>query len=307
MTTPASSPPPPAEGAPAAAAQEGQVASGQQSSELSEFVDQITKPQIPFDPATIRKGTITAANFTASPPSVDLTISGDDTATISAVRYIDSYSPVVGDTVLIIKQGTDIVVLGQINDSGVGADNGWQTPTPSTGFTNNGNSNGNPAFRLVVDNGDLKIQWKGSVAHTGTNTTIFAAAQVPAGFRPASTRNLITARDSGGGLASVGLQFNTDGSVTLVGATAFGNPSGGATGSNAGGTTGSTSINATDLSDYQICGYLSQAGSDLCHAHNTTVVGAHTHSFGSHTHTYPSTGGIADPVWISFNGIEYFL
>jgi hypothetical protein len=237
---------------------------------------------------------------------VDLTISGDDSATISSVRYIDSYSPVVGDTVLIIKQGTDIVVLGQINDTGVGAENGWQTPTPSTGFTNNGNSNGNAAYRLIVDNGDLKVQWKGSVAHTGTNTAIFAAAQVPAPYRPASTRNLITARDPGGGANVTGLQFNTDGSVVLVGPTTFGNVNGGNTGASTG-TSGSTSINATDLSDYQICGYLSQAGSDLCHAHSTTVIGAHTHTLGSHTHTFTPTGAVADPTWISFNGIEYFL
>lgn len=306
MTTPAASPPPPAEGAPTGSTQVTQVATGQQSSEISQLVDQLAKPDLPFDPTTIRKGTITAFNPTNTPPSVDLTLSGDDTTTVSAVRYLDSYSPVVGDTVLIVKQGTDIVVLGQIHDGSTGADGGWQTPTPSTGFTNNGNSNGNPAYRLVVDNGDLKVQWKGSVAHTGTNTAIFAAAQVPAPYRPASTRNMLTARDPGGGANGVGIQFNTDGSVTLIGPTTFGNVNGGNTGT-ATGTSGSTSINATDLSDYQLCGYLSLAGSDLCHAHNTTVVGAHTHTLGSHTHTFTPTGAVADPTWISFNGIEYFL
>jgi hypothetical protein len=284
-----------------------QVATGQQSTEVAALVDQLAAPPLPFDPATIRKGTITAYNPTADPPSVDLTISGDDTTTISAVRYLDSYSPVVGDTVLIVKQGTDIVVLGQIHDGSLGANGGWQTPTPSSGFTNNGNGGGNPAYRLVVDHGDLKIQWKGSVAHTGTNTAIFAAAQVPAPYRPTSTRNLLTARDITGGSTAVGLQFNTDGSVVLVGPTTFGNVNGGNTGTASGGSTGATSINATDLSDYQICGYLSQAGSDLCHAHNTTVVGNHTHTMGSHTHTFTPTGAVADPTWISFNGIEYFV
>lgn len=295
MTTPAPSPPPPAEGSPSQTPQATQVASGQQSSEISQLVDQLSKPDIPFDPATIRKGTITASNPTASPPNVSLTISGDDTTTIDAVRYIDSYSPVVGDTVLIIKQGTDIVVLGQINDSGVGADNGWQTPTLGSGFSNNGNSNGNPSYRLVLDNGDLKVQWKGSVAKTGTATALCTLA---APYLPASKRSMLTGRDPGGGSVAVQLDFNTDGTVVVVGGTTV--PSG----------TGTTGASASlshqhyqGYSDYQICGYLSQAGSDLCHAH---YQGYSDFQLSTHTHTMGNLA-VTFPTWITLNGIEYFL
>lgn len=295
MTTAVPGTPPPAEGAPTASAQEGQVVGGQQSGEISLLVDQLAKPDLPFDPATIRKGTITASNPTATPPSVDLTLSGDDTTTVSAVRYIDSYSPVVGDTVLIIKQGTDIVVLGQINDTGVGADNGWQTPSLGSGFSNNGNSNGNPAYRLVVDNGDLKVQWKGSVAKTGTATALCTLA---APYLPASKRSIITARDPGGGSNVVQLDFNTDGTVVVVGGTTV--PSGT-------GTTGASPSlshqHYLGTTDYQICGYLSQAGSDLCHAHG---MGYSDFQLGTHTHTMGNLA-VTFPVWISLNGIEYFL
>jgi hypothetical protein len=255
------------------------------------LVDQLAKPEIPFDPATIRKGVITASNPTATPPSVDLTISGDDSATISAVRYIDSYSPVVGDTVLIIKQGTDIVVLGQINDSGSGSENGWQNPTLGSGFSNNGNSNGNPAYRLIVDNGDLKIQWKGSVAKTGTAT---ALCTMPTGYRPASTRNVLTARDPGGGANDVQLQFNTDGTVVVVGGTTVPAMAGGGTTSSAG-------------------GHSHTVFDDHTHSHQgyvpvTSFVDSGTDTQGSHTHTGGTpTATVTFPTWISLNGVEYFL
>lgn len=292
MTTPASSPPPPAEGAPTATPQATQVASGQQSSEISQLVDQLAKPDIPFDPATIRKGTITASNPTNTPPDVSLTISGDDTTTVDAVRYLDSYSPVVGDTVLIIKQGTDIVVLGQINDGGTGTASGWITPTPlGTGFSNNGNSNGNPAYRLIVDNGDLKIQWKGSVAKTGTAT---ALCTMPTGYRPASTRNVLTARDPGGGANDVQLQFNTDGTVVVVGGTTVPAMAGGGTTSSAG-------------------GHSHTVFDDHTHSHQgyvpvTSFVDSGTDTQGSHTHTGGTpTATVTFPTWISLNGVEYFL
>lgn len=296
MTTPASSPPPPAEGAPTATPQATQVASGQQSSEISQLVDQLAKPDIPFDPATIRKGTIAASNPTNTPPDVSLTISGDDTTTVDAVRYLDSYSPVVGDTVLIIKQGTDIVVLGQINDGGTGTASGWITPTPlGTGFSNNGNSNGNPSYRLVVDNGDLKIQWKGSVAKTGTATALFT---MPTGFRPASKRSMLTGRDPDGGSNSVQLDFNSDGTIVVIGGTTV--PSGT-------GTTGASASlshqHSLGTTDFQICGYLSKAGSDLCHAHG---MGSSDFQLGTHTHTMGNLA-VTFPVWITLNGVEYFL
>lgn len=245
-----------------------------------------------FDPATVRKGTVTAHNPNAAPPNISVQLSGDTETTIDAVRYLDSYSPVVNDTVLIIKQGTDIFALGQLNDSSNSPANGWIQPTLSSGFTSNGNSNGALEYRLVIDAGERKMQWRGAVSHTGTNTAIISAGNVlAADYRPTARRTLILARDEGGGSNGVKVDFNTDGSVSMIGATTA--PSGsGSTGSAGTGSTGA-------------------AGDTHAHSHGGAVLltsfgETHVHSGPSHTHTMGSLS-VDHPTWISFNGTEYFL
>lgn len=254
--------------------------------EIKELADQLAQQaDLGFNPATLIKGVITASNPTGTPPNVSLTLSGDTTTPIDLVRYIDSYSPVVGDTVLVGKQGLDIFVLGQMNDEGTGTANGWTAPTLSSGFTTGGNSNGNVEYRLVIDNGERKMQWRGSVAHTGTNTSIMTALATT--FRPAARRSIVTARQWETGSAAVHLDFNTDGTVTLTGATVGGS-----------GTVEIPDHAHTGLTDYRLDGYLSQAGSNLIHAH-----GIFTTSFSP----IDVGGATTHPSWVSFNGIEYFL
>ena len=48
-----------------------------------------------------------------SPKRVDIQIAGD-TNTLPSVKYLHSYAPQVGDTVFILTNGADILVLGDI-------------------------------------------------------------------------------------------------------------------------------------------------------------------------------------------------
>lgn len=66
------------------------------------------------DPRTrlrLRQGVVTA---TATVPNrVTITIGGSPD-TVSGVRYLASYSPTVTDTVWLIQNGTDLLVLGKL-------------------------------------------------------------------------------------------------------------------------------------------------------------------------------------------------
>jgi hypothetical protein len=296
------------------------------SDEIRDLATQLTQPQIPFDPAEIRKGIITTVNATTTPPNVSLTMSGDATV-IDGVVALDSYSPVVGDTVLVIKQGTNIFVLGQINDSGAGSANGWQTA-------------GGVSYRVVIDNGDQKVQLKGSYAVSGT--ALFTLAL---GFRPTVTRTLVAGRD--GASTSILVQIATSGAVTLVnGTTTIGTdtlaagvsgstgPFGGtdvpSTGSTAGsgtfdvfGSSGLTHLTDNDTSGTTTSpahvhhtegtgnpGHTHGAGSygaqshshTMSHTHNLTVNG-HTHSTPAHAHTQT----LALPANVYFDSLEFFI
>ncbi|MCX5535195.1 hypothetical protein OG785_32160 [Streptomyces sp. NBC_00006] len=111
MTTPDESGPvePPVVPEEAAAqdvAADAEAAAAAQRDAIRELATEIAKQAIlAFDPATVRKSAVTAIATTATPPTLSVQISGDTTTTIDGVRYIDSYAPVGGDTVLIIKAG----------------------------------------------------------------------------------------------------------------------------------------------------------------------------------------------------------
>lgn len=244
---------------------------------VRDLASQINQAPYDYTPPQMTKGVISATALTATPPTVSITLSGASDVTDS-VRFLESYSPVVGDTVAIAKTGPDLFILGAYAD---GASD-WQTATLSSGFSQNGNSGGNVQYRLVWDHGSLKMQWKGVAGHTGTNTTVISG--LGTSFRPSAVRPMTCARNSTG-VNTVNVLFNTDGTVTLAGATVTG------------GTVTIPDHSHSGLTDYQLDGYLSQAGSNLIHAHGVFVT-----SFSPIT-----VGGVSDPTWVSFNGVEYFL
>lgn len=329
--------------------QDAEAAAAAQLNAIRELATEIAKQAVlDFDPATIRKGTVTAIAAGAAPPTLSVQISGDTTATIAGVRYIDSYAPEAGDVVLIIKQGTDLVAIGEI--AGQFSESDWTDASLAAGFSHNGNSGGNLRYRRIWDHGSWKIQWKGVVGRS-SGTVV---CTLPAGYRPANLRPTITARTAVGGANDVKIDFAVDGTVNLVGMGTTAN----AVSSHTHGVdiTDNDHTHGVDITDnghdHAIPESSHNHGShshvvnidDNPHNHggSTTLVGVtidgntngETPNTSTHTHggtdltavtingTTDGTGvtingdtgsggghshDVDDPVWVSFNGIEYFL
>lgn len=255
-----------------------------QIKDLATQITQMTK--LGFDPMTIRKGIIAAVDDNANPPTVSLNISGDTETLITQVRTLNNYTPLVGQTVLIAKQGTEIFLLGGIASTIAKTataqpavmDNGWIKATLTNG-THGGNAN-DVYYRRVLDHGAWKMQWRG-VWNTSSQTFMINTADaLDQDYRPTSYRALACARDAAG-LSVIRMEFAADGTVRWFQA----NP------------TISTTGNIGAGSDIRLSGYLSQAGSDLGHAHATFTS----------DHNHGGSASIAVPSWVSLNGVEYFL
>ncbi|MFD4474713.1 hypothetical protein ACFWPU_01150 [Streptomyces sp. NPDC058471] len=267
--------------------------------EIRSLAQQLLKSgELPFDPGTYIKGTITAIDLDGSPPTLSIKISGDTTTTVSDVRLLNNYTPQVGHTVVVGKQGPDIVVLGHIAElsaysvnSGAG---GWVRAVLESG-SHGGNSNGDIYYRRILDHGSWKMQWRGGWAPNGDTLMIDALA---AEFRPTSRRSVLAARDASGASNVVKIDFETNGTVFLVGPNTapFGSsvsgdvwyaaPSGG---------TGEAGFHQHSEHD----GF----GTFFAGSHSHGVSTGHDHGFsgGYHTHS------VNFPTWVSLNDISYFL
>lgn len=342
---PAEPPVTPDETAAQTEAQAAEAAAAAQTDAIRELATAIAKQAVlDFDPATIRKGTIASIDTAGSPPTLGITISGDTTV-ITGVRYIDSYVPVVGDIVLVIKQGTDLTVLGQIALQFTASS--WTDATLASGFSHGGNGGGNVRYRRVWDNGSWKMQWRGTAAITGTPTTVISA--MPAGYVPASRCSVVAARNLDGNTATVTVEFAVDGTVTLTGGSSLAGPVNTST-TDTSGTTGTIGAHSHSVSDTggtsqshtHFAGPWTSGGTSQTHAHNDPQGGStggqnvsHTHDVGgtqtggqtvSHTHAIGSTADAAShnhtitsthnhtaqipviyPTWVSLSGIEYWL
>lgn len=282
-TVPAEPPVLPDEAAVQDAAAEAEAAAAAQLQAIRELATEIAKQAVlDFDPATIRKGTVTAIADTAAPPTLSVQISGDTTTTIDGIRYIDSYAPVVGDTALIIKQGTDLVALGQI--AAAFSASAWTTVTLGAGFGHNGNANGNVRYRKVWDHGSPKMQWKG--AATRASGTVVVSTPLATGYRPVEKRSIIVGRTANGGGNAVKLDFNVDGTVELVGGTTA--PNGGNTSSESGHSHG------MENNDHDHGGGVSSeaehrhgiSNNDHNHGSPTGSTSGHSHSIATTTHKH---------------------
>lgn len=69
--------------------------------------------------AQLRQGVITAIN--AGDNSCSLNLSGDTTTVVASVKCLLSYQPVVGDTIWLVKSGSDLIGLGRVGLSTAGA------------------------------------------------------------------------------------------------------------------------------------------------------------------------------------------
>lgn len=145
--------------------------------------------------ACLVKGVVTAVAY----PYMTVQVDGDTMTSISNVRYLEAYSPVVGDTCTMLKQGSDLLAIGRVNTTTASpAVNGWVSPTLNTGFTHSADP---IRYRLINDHGDVCLQLRGSctmsgsVVYTANVATVFT---LPAGFRPSLNSSIILPRDSGG-------------------------------------------------------------------------------------------------------------
>lgn len=301
--------------------------------DIRDLASQLNAPALSYTPMDMRKGTITAITGA----TVSLTISGDDTVTITEVRYIDSYSPVVGDIVQIEKQGTDICVLGQINTTTQGGSSqGWAVVGSAV------------QARVVVDNGDQKVQLKGVYQNLSAGAThLFNLTGL---LIPTADRTIICGRN--GNAASVKVRITTGtGSVDLLEHTNIPDSDsttpgqgGSTTPVGVGGTTpGPTGSGSTGSStdDAQLVGFTSAvSGPSHSHSHggavsNTSFGETHQHGFGnlnphshglsgSHTHTsanhnhsspehshssaaHSHTITLGGPTFVYFDGLEFFI
>ena len=259
---------------------------------------------------TVLKAVVTATNFTTTPRTFSANIGGDNSTVVDGIRFIDTYVPVVGDTCLLVKIGADVFGLGQLNNGGTPAQNGWVAPTPASGCASD--SFDPLLYRIIYDHGDPKIQLRGKLNLTGTPTLLWT---MPTGLRPLFNKTpLLLARGYGGGSVAAQLQVNADGTMVLVGNTFTVGTSSGTTGSTnpGGGTTGTTSVQHYHLG-YDASGNFLHNTSGVVSSGGTggQVDGGepHSHSVPSlnHSHSFSGSVSVTGADWISFNGVEYFL
>jgi hypothetical protein len=101
----------------------------------------------------------------------------------------------------------------------------WTTPGLASGYTADGNGNGTPQYRVINLLGTQFVQWRGGMNVTYTsgspnNSGMPFSANLPASARPASRRSITVACSAASSSSlSIKLDFNTDGSVSLVNTT----------------------------------------------------------------------------------------
>lgn len=250
---------------------------------------QISKVSKTARSSSVRKATVVAVNYNKSTGLVtaDLNLSGDTTVTVPAVSVVQGVSPNVGDTVNVLKQDATMSVVSQIStQTGTNPPGGWIQASLASGFSHNGDSQGNLYYRIVNDNGAMRMDWMGAVGITGTPTSVLSAA-LDTDYRPSSQRKLILPRGLGNGASflDVQVQFTTSGTVVLQGA------------------------QPTAPSHTHSLGTSGAGGDVHDHSHGGAVgevsfVETHTHAMGSSTGT---SGSLPAPDWVSFNGAFYYL
>lgn len=314
-------------------------AEAQRAAEAAALADQVralatelfTQMKVDADYCTIKKGSVVSIQSTASPPTLTITLSGSATE-IPGVRYVDSYAPVAGDTVDVLWQNSSVLVLGQVAVNF--AESTWTTAPLVNGNTHNGNGNGTFQMRRVWDHGAWRVDLQGGINYAGNNII----NSLDAKYRPvnATRRTVLCARDAGGA-NDVKIDFNADGTVSMVGGTTAPfsqtpNDSTHSHGQHEHGIDNSThnhgnhehvipAVNA-GLSEHNHAGAVSTVGhqhpthdhsgttnvetpNDSSHSHSgttqMTTPNDSTHNHGSHHHD------VNDPVWISFNDVSYYL
>lgn len=150
------------------------------------FTKRLTTAKTAPAPSVVN-GLVTTVTVGITPPTISVQINGDTSTTIDGVAYDNSYVPVVGDTCILLRQGTDLIALGRVAD-GPGGRGLWHTvgTTGNGSFSTNwgsgatvgaiGGGSGVIVFRITAD----EVQVKG-VAHA-TATPGGTILSLPSGF-----------------------------------------------------------------------------------------------------------------------------
>lgn len=223
----------------------------------------------------------------STPPTVTVDIGG---VLVPGVAIAANYTPQVGDTVVLAKQGNSYVALFRIGAVGSKSDEtegGWQEASLHADHAVQGTST--VMYRRINDHGSWKMQWKGAVDY-GSNTTLLASA-LASEYRPSQSRQLTIACSVAGTneLATGRIDANTDGTLTFWGLT----PTWDLGSSGFGGVSNHTHGGSTGVTD---------PADGLANAHSHTIPSSdltHSHDLGTLT--------ISTPPWVSMDGVEYFL
>lgn len=114
-------------------------------------------------------GTVNTVSLSTG--TLTVTIQGD-TMQIPGISYLDSYTPIVGDTVILVRLKNHLWAIGTVAAYSGGAGSGWQVPALFSGVTTGTGSPGPVMWRIVGDNGSLKVQIKGGVNISGGGSNI---------------------------------------------------------------------------------------------------------------------------------------
>lgn len=282
--------PNPEEAAAQQAAQEKAAAEAALNDQIRSLAAEIASQAIlAFDPATIRKGTVISIQGGA-PPTITVTISGAETVEVSGVRYYEHYVPEVADTVHLLKQGTDLVAIGKI--AGQQSETSFTTVTLQSGFTHNGNGNGDLMVRRVWDNGLWKVQFQGGVNRS--SGTVVAVLDTK--YRPVTCnrRTVALARTANGGANILKADIQADGSIELVGMTTApeskdpGDTNSTTLDENAHQHTGTTSVASPGDSSHQHSSHehvIPAVNAGPSEHNHSGAVSTVSHSHGTHNHT----------------------
>lgn len=272
-----------------------------QEKQIRELAAQITQmSKLNFDPMTIRKGIIASVNDATAPPTVSINISGDTSTLVSQVRTLNNYTPLVNQTVLVAKQGTEIFILGSIaseNPSSVPTgqteSTGWIKATLSAGSHGGGGSD--VYYRRVLDHGSWKMQWRGMWNVSGS-WMIASAAALDENYRPSGNRPIACGRNTADAV-TVRMDFNSDGTVNWASdaPTLTINPSA------PGGDTSTNGSHTHGISDTY------GASGEFVQSDSTGSSGSHSHTITVNSHFHGGSISVASPTWVSLNGVEYFL
>jgi hypothetical protein len=130
---------------------------------------------------------------------------------------------VVGSTneLYVRADGSNNLYFGAVS---IGLVQDWTTPGLASGYTANGNANGTQQFRVIDWLGTRFVQWRGGIGVTYSSGTIvnggapFSPA-LPSVARPSARRTVPVACSLTTYKAPVKMDFNADGTVSIIGTT----------------------------------------------------------------------------------------